>query len=68
MTVGAKVKGTVASLKGVEASLHQFYLHAEVDELKAILLKGVNTIRNIVGDLESRVAQLEAEEPQYKGF
>lgn len=60
------MKQTVASLKGIEASLHQFYLHA--DTLKPLYMESVSTIRNIIGELERRVAQLEAEEPQYKGF
>lgn len=68
MTVGAQVKQTIASLKGVEAVLESFY-NVEVDtDNQKHLSSGLAEIRKVVRSLDDRVKNLEYEESQYKGF
>lgn len=68
MTVGAQVKQTIASLKGAQATLEAFSSIEENDVAKAIYSSSAKRVEEIKNSLESRVRQLEFEEPQYKGL
>ncbi|CAM3767752.1 DUF1657 domain-containing protein [Marinicrinis lubricantis] len=68
MTVASQVKTCVASLKSAQASLEQFALETQNQEAKSIFTNAAKQTQQIVQQVESRVQQLEKEEPQYKGF
>lgn len=68
MTVGSQVKTCLASLKSAQASLEQFALATENQEAKSLYTDAAQQTQQIVDQVESRVKQLENEEPQYKGF
>ncbi|CAH0119134.1 MULTISPECIES: DUF1657 domain-containing protein [unclassified Paenibacillus] len=68
MTVGSQVKTTLASLKGAQADLETFALSTQNQEAKTLFENAAKTTQQIVQQVESRVQQLENEEPQYKGF
>ncbi|MBG9791969.1 hypothetical protein ABD76_05410 [Paenibacillus dendritiformis] len=68
MTVGSQVKTCLASLKSAQASLEQFALATENQEAKSLYTDAAQQTQQIVNQVESRVKQLENEEPQYKGF
>jgi hypothetical protein len=68
VTVASQVKTCVASLKSAQASLEQFALETQNQEAKSIFTNAAKQTQQIVQQVESRVQQLEKEEPQYKGF
>jgi hypothetical protein len=68
LTVGAQVKQTLASLKGVRATLEDFAGIEQNTEAREIYSSGAAKLGRVIGDLEKRVGQLELKEPQYKGF
>ncbi|MDQ0090516.1 hypothetical protein J2T12_003939 [Paenibacillus anaericanus] len=68
MTVASQVKTTLASLKSAQASLETFALGTENKEAKTMFTNCAEQTQQIVTQVESRVQQLENEEPQYKGF
>jgi hypothetical protein len=68
LTVASQVKTTVASLKSAQASLEQFALETQNQEAKTLFTNAASQTAQIVSDVQSRVQQLENEEPQYKGF
>lgn len=67
MTVISKVKQTLASLKGIEATLEMYSLQERDKESKAIYNEASKEIGRIKTDLEKRIGFMEFEEPQYKG-
>lgn len=67
MTVGSKVKQTVAALKGSEATLRLYSLQERDKEARAIYTEAFEKISKIKISLEKRVSSIEFEEPQYKG-
>lgn len=68
MTVASQVKTTLASLKSAQASLEQFALETQNQEAKTLYINAASQAQQIVQQVQSRVQQLENEEPQYKGF
>ncbi|GGF68660.1 NADH dehydrogenase [Paenibacillus albidus] len=68
MTVASQVKTCVASLKGAQASLEQFALETQNQDAKTLFTNAADQTKQIVQQVESRVQELEKEEPQYKGF
>lgn len=68
MTVASQVKTTLASLKSAQASLETFALSTQNQEAKNLFTAAAQQTQQIVKQVESRVQQLENEEPQYKGF
>ncbi|AEG60802.1 protein of unknown function DUF1657 [Desulforamulus ruminis DSM 2154] len=68
MTVAAQIKQTVASLKGIQATLDTFSSFAEDEEAKTLLKNNSEKVYQVIDRLEQRVKVLEFEEPQYKGF
>ena len=67
MTVSSKVKQTLATLKGSEATLRIYSLQERDKEARAIYAEAFKEISKIKIDLEKRVGAIEFEEPQYKG-
>ena len=67
MTVGSKVKQTLATLRGAEATLRVYSLQERDKEAKNIYAEAFEEINKIKIDLEKRVGVMEFEEPQYKG-
>jgi hypothetical protein len=68
MTVSAQVKQCLASLKSAQASLETFALSTQNQQAKQLFTQNAQNTQSIIQTLESRVQQLENEEPQYKGF
>ncbi|AZS16028.1 DUF1657 domain-containing protein [Paenibacillus lutimineralis] len=68
MTVASQVKTTVASLKSAQASFETFALSTQNQEAKQLFTNAAQQTQQIVDQVNSRVQQLEQEEPQYKGF
>lgn len=67
MTVSSKVKQTLSTLKGTEATLRVYSLQERDKEARAIYAEAFEEISKIKVDLEKRVGTIEFEEPQYKG-
>ena len=67
MTVGSKVKQTLATLKGSEATLRLYSLQERDKEARDIYAQAFEEISKIKIDLDKRVGVIEFEEPQYKG-
>ena len=67
MTVGSKVKQTLAVLKGSEATLRLYSLQERDKKAKAIYTDAFEEICKIKINLEKRVGSIEFQEPQYKG-
>lgn len=67
MTVISKVKQTLATLRGTEATLKMYSLQERDKEAKAIYAEASKEISKIKTDLEQRIGVMEFEEPQYKG-
>lgn len=68
MTVASSVKQTLAGLKGAQANLETFALQTQDKKTKQLYSQAAEQTQTIVDSLESRVQQLEQQEPQYKGF
>jgi hypothetical protein len=68
MTISAQVKQTLASLKGIEATLESFSSIEENNEAKETLSRNAQRVNQVIRDFEERLSALEFEEPQYKGF
>jgi hypothetical protein len=67
MTVGSKVKQTLANLKGVESTLRLYSLQSKNEEERMVYKKALETSETVIKDLEYRIKIMEFEEPQYKG-
>lgn len=67
MTTISKVKQTLATLKGAEATLKMYSLQERDKKSRAIYNETSEEINKIKTDLEKRIGSMEFEEPQYKG-
>jgi hypothetical protein len=67
MTVGSKVKQTLASLKGIESTLRIYSVQSKNEEERIVYKEELQTLESVIKDIEDRVKALEFEEPQYKG-
>lgn len=67
MTAISKVKQTLATLRGAEATLEMYSLQERNKESKTIYAEASKEISKIKADLEKRIGVMEFEEPQYKG-
>lgn len=68
MTVGAKVKQTLANLRGAQSVLRAYATQSQDDEAQKVYENALQTTEEIIVDIEKRLQILEFEEPQYKGF
>ena len=67
MTAISKVKETLATLKGAEATLEMYSLQERDKDAKRIYNEASKEIHKIKADLEKTIGFMEFEEPQYKG-
>jgi len=67
MTVGSKVKQTLANLKGIESTLRIYSVQSSNAEETKVYKEALQTAQAVISDIENRVKTLEFEEPQYKG-
>lgn len=67
MTAISKVKQTLATLKGAEATLRMYSLQERDKDARDAFNAAFEEISKIKTDLEKRVGTMEFEEPQYKG-
>lgn len=67
MTVISKVKQTLSTLKGSEATLRLYSLQERDKEARDIYTEAFKETNKIKIDLEKRVGTIEFQEPQYKG-
>jgi hypothetical protein len=68
MTIYSQVKQTIASLKNIEASLESFSNITQQEEAKNVFMKNAHIAHGLVENLQTRMKDLEMEEPQYKGL
>ncbi|WP_054860092.1 MULTISPECIES: DUF1657 domain-containing protein [Gracilibacillus] len=66
MTVINDVKTTLAGLKSAQASFETFALGTENQQAKQLYQQSAQDTQSIINNLESRVTEIEQEEPQYK--
>ncbi|ANB60778.1 DUF1657 domain-containing protein [Anoxybacteroides amylolyticum] len=66
MTVASQVKQTLAGLKSAQASFETFALQTENKAAKQIYQQVAQQTQAIVDLINSRVQEIENEEPQYK--
>lgn len=67
MTVGSKVKQTLASLKGIESTLRVYSVQSRNKEERTVYKEELKIVESVIKDVEDRLKTLEFEEPQYKG-
>lgn len=67
MTAIAKVKQTLATIKGAESTLEIYSLQERNSKAKEVYSEAARKIEEIKRDLEKRIGTMEFEEPQYKG-
>jgi hypothetical protein len=67
MTAISKVKQTLATLKGAEATIKMYSLQERDKEARSAFNTALSEINKVKADLEKRVGTMEFEEPQYKG-
>jgi hypothetical protein len=67
VTVGSKVKQTLANLRGAESVLRTYANQTQKEENKKVYQEAVLVSEEIIDNLEERLKQLEFQEPQYKG-
>lgn len=66
MTVGTQVKQAISSLKGVQASFEQFALQTDNKQAKQMYANAAEQTKQVLTQVEPRIAEIEQEEPQYK--
>lgn len=67
MTIAANVNQCLSTIKGIEAQLSTLALNSTIAEASKVFHETMMVMDEIKMDLEKRKAQLEVEEPQYKG-
>jgi hypothetical protein len=67
MTVGKKLKTTLASLNSCQASLESFALETENETAKQMFTQFADQAKTLVEGIKTRVKELEEQEPQYRG-
>ncbi|WP_041694968.1 DUF1657 domain-containing protein [Alicyclobacillus acidocaldarius] len=68
MTIAQQVKTTLANLKSAQANLESFALATDNQKAKQLYTQAAQQTQQVVQQLQARVAEMEQEEPQYKGF
>lgn len=66
MTVCSKVKQTLVTLKGAQATLRVYSIQEQNEEARCAYNESLKVTDKIIKDLEKRVKTIEFEEPQYK--
>lgn len=68
MTAGSQLKQTVAVLKGCKETLNIYASQSGKEEAEAVFAAAANELTQVIEELEGRLAVLEYNEPQYKGY
>lgn len=68
MTVGTQVKQALANAKSVQANMETFALQTQDEAAKKLYADAAAQIQTVVQGLETRVEQIEQEEPEYRGL
>ncbi len=68
MTVGSKIKQTLASLKGANSTLQIYAAQSQDVETQDVYHAALDMTSEVIQDLEIRLQTVEYEEPQYKGY
>ncbi len=66
MTVGSKMKKTLASLKGAESTLRVYSIQTTDKRAKAVYRESLKATDEIIQELQKRQKYIEGQEPQYK--
>lgn len=66
MTVAANVNQCLSTIKGIEAQLSLFALNFQDEKARVVLHESMMLMEEIKKDLQTRITELELEEPQYK--
>lgn len=66
VTVYQQIKQTVADLKSVQASFELFSYSTKDKEAADVFKDSFERTKDVISSLETRVLQIEKEEPQYK--
>lgn len=66
MTVGSRVKQTLADLKGIENTLNVYSLKSSSKEESRVFKEAFETVEKVSKNIEKRLKKIELEEPQYK--
>lgn len=66
MTVGQKVKQTLASLRSVQADFESYALETQNQQAKQMYRQLAEETKRLVSAVEARVRELEQQEPQYR--
>lgn len=67
MTVGARVKQTLADLKGIESTLRTYSVQSKNKEEVMVYKEALKITEAVTKNVEHRLKKIEFEEPQYKG-
>ncbi|WP_017728119.1 DUF1657 domain-containing protein [Halalkalibacterium ligniniphilum] len=67
MTVASKVKQCLATLNGIEATLNTLSIQTNDTKASRDYHESSLITRSVMTKIEKRLAQIEREEPQYKG-
>ncbi|EGL82213.1 protein of unknown function DUF1657 [Caldalkalibacillus thermarum TA2.A1] len=68
MTVASKLKQTIASLKGAQATMETYATHHPDQRVKETFKICGQQVEQIIAQLDQRLKEMEFEEPQYRGF
>lgn len=66
--MASQVKQTIASLKGVRATLESMASIERIPATQTLLTSNSEKLSVIINKMEQRIGELEFQEPQYKGF
>lgn len=68
MSTASQVKETLASLKGLQSTIQTFAVHEGQPDSKELLESNAQRLQEVIDAYEHRLAIIEYQEPQYKGF
>lgn len=68
MTVGSQVKQCLSSLKSIEATLNGLAIKTENETARNAFHQSCLKVRKVIQQIETRVGEIEFQEPEYKGF
>ncbi|PLR78802.1 hypothetical protein CU633_03135 [Bacillus sp. V3-13] len=66
MTVYSNVKQCLASINGIKAQLSSFALNSQDEKAQQTFHQAMLLVEEVEKDLQTRITELEFEEPQYK--
>jgi Protein of unknown function (DUF1657) len=67
VTIAANVKQCLSSIKNIESQLSSLALNSLDEDAKTVFHETMLTMMDVKKDLQTRVLELERQEPQYKG-